>query len=287
VTSITKTWVQAFRANGSDTKLDGYLVKAPGFNMLKSSTEMATIGWQVIRVVVSKPGSIARETVVRTSEILRSATLPMMYAACVYLLAFAVIIVGQLTYQLGAPDRMTPGIYAGTLREISTWLTYMILVAISASQIAGDLGARKVREEIDALHVLGVDTITALIAPRVLAIMFAGVILSLLLVLVTITVVIIGASAVLHEPVWTQVEGVKSVMNPFDLGAALIKHALLGFFVGIVACQKGLSARGGPEGVGRVVAETVVVTFFGVWLFNTLFNTGYLTLFPDSLGIKG
>jgi len=58
-------------------------------------------------------------------------------------------------------------------------------------------------------------------------------------------------------------------------------------FVGIVACQKGLSARGGPEGVGRVVAETVVVTFFGVWLFNTLFNTGYLTLFPDSLGIKG
>ena len=67
----------------------------------------------------------------------------------------------------------------------------------------------------------------------------------------------------------------------------MIKHTILGFFVGIVACQKGLSARGGAEGVGRVVTQTVVITFFGIWLINSLFNTGYLTIVPDAIGIRG
>jgi phospholipid/cholesterol/gamma-HCH transport system permease protein len=76
-------------------------------------------------------------------------------------------------------------------------------------------------------------------------------------------------------------------MNPYDIGVAIVKHTILGFFVGIVACQKGLSASGGGESVGRAVAETVLISFFGIWLINSLFNTGYLTVFPDALGIKG
>ena len=76
-------------------------------------------------------------------------------------------------------------------------------------------------------------------------------------------------------------------MNPYDLAAALIKHSILGFLIGVVACQKGLSARGGAEGVGRAVSETVVITFVAIWLINSLFNTAYLTVVPEALGLKG
>lgn len=284
---VTRTWLGAFRANSSETNLDRYLVSVPGFKPLKTGVEAVSLASATIRTIVTKPRAIAGETVVRTAEIFRKATLPMMYAATMYVLAFASVLVGQLVYQLGAPDRLSPGIYAGLLREIGTWLTFMILVAISASATAGDLGARRVRDEIDALEVLGVDKVATLIAPRVLAITIGGVVLGLMMVLITMFFTVFANAITLKEPVWTQITAVGQIMNQYDLVASLLKHTLLGFFVGIVACQKGLSAQGSSADVGRAVAETVVVTYFGIWLFNTIYNTGYFTLFPDLLGIKG
>jgi phospholipid/cholesterol/gamma-HCH transport system permease protein len=287
MSSLGRTWLDAFRANGSETKLDRYLVGLPVFKSLRSAAETVSLAGKVIRVAVTRPFSIARETVIESSKILRVSFLPMSFASLVYVLAFGSVLFGRIIYALGAPDRVGPGVYVGLLRELSTWLTFMVLAAIVGSALAGDLGARRIREELDALEVLGVDTIRTLIVPRVVAITIAGVILSLLVQFVTIVGVVLLDSVTIHENPWTQLEGIKLIMNPYDLGAALIKHTILGFFIGVVACQRGLSARGGAEGVGRVVSETVVITFFGIWLINSLFNTGYLTVVPDALGIKG
>jgi phospholipid/cholesterol/gamma-HCH transport system permease protein len=54
-----------------------------------------------------------------------------------------------------------------------------------------------------------------------------------------------------------------------------------------VACYKGISSGSGAEGVGRAVNQTVVITFFGIWLFNTLFNFAYFTLLPDAASLRG
>jgi phospholipid/cholesterol/gamma-HCH transport system permease protein len=67
----------------------------------------------------------------------------------------------------------------------------------------------------------------------------------------------------------------------------LVKNVVLGFFVGVVACHKGLTCKAGAEGVGRAVNQTVVITFFGIWLFNSVFNLGYLTVFPDAAQFRG
>jgi phospholipid/cholesterol/gamma-HCH transport system permease protein len=61
----------------------------------------------------------------------------------------------------------------------------------------------------------------------------------------------------------------------------------MGFFIGIVACQRGLATKGGAEGVGLAVTQTVVVSFFGIWAFNSVYNIGFLTLFPNLLVLKG
>lgn len=282
-----KTWLDAVRGTGPDSSLDRYLVGSPFYRPLETAAESAQLGWKVLKIIFKPPFSWFRESIVEASSVVRLATMSVIFGSLVYVLAFGCVLFGPIIYSLGAADRLGPGFYLGLTRELSTWLTYMILAGVAGSALAGDLGARKIREELDALDVLGVDKIRTLIVPRVVAITVAGLFLSMIVIFVDLSSMIWLDTLTVNQGVATQWEAVGLVMNPVDLAAALIKHTFLGFFVAIIACQKGLSAEGGGEGVGRVVAETVIITFFGIWFINSLFNTGYLAAFPDAIGIRG
>jgi phospholipid/cholesterol/gamma-HCH transport system permease protein len=67
----------------------------------------------------------------------------------------------------------------------------------------------------------------------------------------------------------------------------VIKTACAGFLVGVVSCYKGINSSGGAEGVGRAVNEAVLISFFGVWIINILFNTTFLSLFPSVSSLRG
>jgi phospholipid/cholesterol/gamma-HCH transport system permease protein len=54
-----------------------------------------------------------------------------------------------------------------------------------------------------------------------------------------------------------------------------------------VSTYKGLTSSGGAEGVGRAVNEAVLISFYGVWMINILFNTTFLSLFPKVSIFKG
>ncbi len=287
VKSPVKTWTDAFLGRGPDTALDRHLESLRLHTSLRTMTETVGLMFRVARVAVTPPFGWVGEMLVETSRALWRVTVPMMFATLVYVLAFGSVLFGEIIYALGAADRVGPGIYVGLLRELGTWLTFMILAGVVGSALAGDLGARKVREELDALDVLGVDKMRTLVVPRVMAITLAGLILSLLVVFVSEAGLLLLNTVTLDLDLRTQIASVSLIMNQYDLIAAVIKHLILGFVIGIVACQKGLGARGGAEGVGRAVNETVVITFFAIWLINSVFNIGYLTIFPEALGIKG
>jgi phospholipid/cholesterol/gamma-HCH transport system permease protein len=279
--------VDAFRGRGPETSLDRQLAGMPIYKSFQTATQTIGLAGKVFKVFVTPPFSWVREGIVETSKVLRMAFVPVMFASTVYVLAFGSVLFGAVIYSLGAPDRLASGFYIGILRELGTWLTFMVMAASVGSALAGDLGARKIREEIDALDVLGVDKIRSLIVPRVLALTLAGMMLALISLFVNEVAAIYVNTVTLHQTVGAQVATVLLVMNPYDIIASLIKHGIIAFFIGVVACQKGLSARGGAEGVGRAVSETVLITFFGLWLINTLFNTAYLTLFPGVIDIRG
>lgn len=283
---VARVWVDSFRGRGPETTLDRHLQGLRGFKVLETATEMTALTGRVLKIVFTSTGWM-REAIVESSRALRVAAIPLFFSTMFYMAAFQCVLLGEVVYQLGAGDRGGPGVYQGLLRELSTWITFMVIAAIVGSALAGDLGARKIREELDALDVLGVEKLKTLIVPRVVAITVIGLLLSILNLLVDITLVVVLDSFTLDQPIQPQMQSIFLAMNEYDLFAAMIKNGLLGFFIGIVACQKGLSARGGAEGVGRVVGQTVVITFFGIWLINSLFNTGYLTVVPESIGIRG
>src|SRR5881409_1134282 len=71
----------------------------------------------------------------------------------------------------GAMDRLGGFFVLASIREFAPWVDSMIVAGVAGTAITADLGARKIREELDALQVLGVDPVKNLVVPRFLALM--------------------------------------------------------------------------------------------------------------------
>jgi phospholipid/cholesterol/gamma-HCH transport system permease protein len=222
-----------------------------------------------------------------TATIFRRCVAPLLVCVSVFIAANGVFTLGKVIQALGAPDRQAGGIFTGSLREVATWVVMMVFAGVAGSATTSDLGARKIREELDAMAVLGVESIRALVVPRVMAFTFAAVVLGgfgLLAIMVTDYLLV---PSFFHLPDAVFFDSVRQNINTADILSSVLKHVVIGFVVGVVCCTKGLRATGGAEGVGKAVNQAVVVSFFVVWMLNSIFNVAYLSLFPDASILRG
>jgi phospholipid/cholesterol/gamma-HCH transport system permease protein len=249
---------------------------------------MGALAVTSVRLAVKPPFRWYRDAVVEVSSAFRRCVLPLIVSHSVYLIGYGIILFGAILANLGVVERESGAIFLIWAREIATWITGMVFAGIVGSAITADLGARKIREELDALDVLGVRKIDTLVVPRIVATTVAMPLLVILSLAVVILINFILAPTTLEFSNGVWAHNLKANIMPLDLiFPTLIKNTILGFFVGVVACHKGLTCKAGAEGVGRAVNQTVVITFFGIWLFNSVFNLGYLTLFPDVGQFRG
>jgi phospholipid/cholesterol/gamma-HCH transport system permease protein len=185
----------------------------------------------------------------------------------------------------GALDRLGGFFVLAAIREIGPLITSIVVAGIAGTAITADLGARKVREELDALQVLGVDPIKNLVVPRFLALMIVTGLFDLYALLFGIFGGILAA--VLNGqplgPFWTTLFANASTT---DLWGSVLKTTIFGAIIAIVCCYKGMSASGGAEGVGRAVNQAVVVSFLGIGAFNYVFTQTLLATHPNILVIK-
>lgn len=235
------------------------------------------------RHAVVPPFVWGRSFVSEVSLTIRRCLAPLILAETAFVLGAGVVLGGTLVEILGTTDRYTGtiGLLAG-VREVSVWISTMVIAGVAGSAMCADLGARKVREEIDALNVLGVSTMKSLVVPRVLAMTFGTMLAGLIGYLVWFGGNQIASVLILGQPAAAGFTTGKALLYTPDTLAFVVKMALIGFLIGVVACQKGLNASGGPEGVGRAVAQTVLITYVGIWLLNVAFNLFYLSVFPQT-----
>lgn len=277
------------RATGNPySGLSDYLEGAGPYERLRRAGDMGALAGRTLRYAVRPPFSWLREAAVELSTYTRRCLVPLALSHTVYLIGFGILLLSQLIVNLGASDRFPGAIYIIWSREISTWITGMIFAGIVGSAVTADLGARKIRDELDALAVLGVEQMRSLVVPRVIAMTIAMPMLAILSFLLVqgvnyiVSPIVLGIShGVLRDNV------AQNVLVSDMFFTLLLKNAILGFLIGVVACYKGLSSPGGAEGVGRAVNQTVVICFFAAWLFNSLFNLAYLTMFPDVASLRG
>ncbi|AGT92954.1 ABC transporter permease [Rhodococcus sp. WS1] len=175
-----------------------------------------------------------------------------------------------LLREIGAADLSGAGAALGAVTQVGPVVTVLIVAGAGATAIAADLGSRTIREEIDAMEVLGIDPINRLVIPRVVASTVVALLLNGL-------VCVIGIAGGYAFSVFLQgvnpgafVEGITLLTGLPEVALSMVKAALFGMLAGLVACYRGLSVRGGPKGVGEAVNETVVYAFMALFVVNTI-----------------
>lgn len=185
----------------------------------------------------------------------------------------------------GATDRLGGFFVLAAIREIGPLITSIVLAGVAGTAITADLGARKIREELDALQVLSVDPVKNLVVPRFLALMLITGLFDLYALLFGIFGGILAAIATGQPlgPFWSTLF---ANATSTDLWGSVLKTSLFGAIIAIVCCYKGMTASGGAEGVGRAVNQAVVIAFLGIGAFNYVFTQLLLATHPNILVIK-
>ena len=172
--------------------------------------------------------------------------------------------------EVGAGDLSGAGAALASVTQVGPVVTAIVVAGAAATAMCADLGARTIREEIDAMTVIGVDPIRALVLPRVIAATFVA----LLLYSVVAVVGLIGSYVfvvfVQHVTPGAFVAGLTLLTGLPQVIVSLGKAMLFGLSAGLIACYKGLSVGGGPTAVGTAVNETVVFAFMALFLINIL-----------------
>lgn len=190
--------------------------------------------------------------------------------------------VGNLTGQLGAQSFAGATAVLAVVREAAPIAAALIIAGAAGSAICSDMGARKIREEIDAMEVLGIDPIERLVVPRVVATLFVSLMINGIVIAAGIgggyffTVIVSGGSAGAFLSSFTALASLP------DLYIAMIKAGIFGFLAAIVGAWKGLNAGGGPSGVGRAVNEAVILAFMLLFFLNAIITAVYFQVVPQS-----
>ena len=173
-----------------------------------------------------------------------------------------------LLTEFGAADFSGTGAAYGAVTQIGPTVTVLVVAGAGATAMCADLGARTIRDEIDAMRVMGINPLQALVVPRVLAATFVAVMLSSVVIMVSLVGSFIFGVFIQHVTPGAFVSGITLLTGVGDVAVGLIKAALFGLCAGLIACYKGLFVGGGPAGVGHAVNETVVFTFMALFAIN-------------------
>ena len=185
----------------------------------------------------------------------------------------------------GALDRLGGFFVLTAIRWIGPLVTAVIVAGVAGTAITADLGARKIREELDALQVLGVDPIKNLVVPRLLALMGVTALLDIFAIVFGLTAGI-AAELLYNQSLGGFFATLFSNASVTDIWGSLLACAMSGVIIAVVCCFKGMTASGGAAGVGRAVNQAVVITFMGVFAFNYVFTAVLLATNPELQTIR-
>ncbi|WP_328389585.1 MlaE family ABC transporter permease [Nocardia sp. NBC_00416] len=191
--------------------------------------------------------------------------------------------VGAVAQQVGATSFIGAANGLGIIQQGAPLVTVLMIAGAVGSAICADLGSRTIREEIDAMKVMGVDPLRRLVAPRLGAAMLVSVLLCGFVVFVGfLTGYIFNIFAQGGTP-GSYISTFASFAVTLDLFVALLKSLLFGLLAAIIACDTGLNTRGGPGGVANSVNTAVVMSAVMLFGANVIFTQVYNTLFPPQV----
>jgi phospholipid/cholesterol/gamma-HCH transport system permease protein len=187
-----------------------------------------------------------------------------------------------LAGQVGATSMAGAASGLAVIRQAASLVAAIIMAAAVGSAITADLGSRKIRDEIDALEVLGISVVQRLVVPRFVAAIMISVALTGLVCFTGFLASYLFNVYFQHGAPGSFVATFASFTTTDDMILAMVKAVVYGAIVGIVACQKGLSTSGGSMGVANAVNSSVVESILLLMISNVAISQMYLILFPKT-----
>jgi phospholipid/cholesterol/gamma-HCH transport system permease protein len=196
-------------------------------------------------------------------------------------LAIGAIITQQAAFQLrafGAEVFAADLVSVLQLREVGVLITSIMIAGRSGSAITAEIGSMKMREEVDALQVMGLNPVGVLVFPRLIA---------LILVLPLLTIVanfaaLFASAMVLYfyseVPFNVFLSRMKAFIDYTTLTSGMIKTPFMAIIIGIIAAVEGLKVGGSAESLGRRVTASVVKAIFLVIVIDGIFAIFYAAI---------
>ncbi len=254
----------------------------PGAGALRETGNLFALALDVCVAIFKRPFQtrefIQQSWFVASVTILPTALVSIPFGAVIALQ------LGSLTKQLGAQSFTGAASVLAIIQQASPLVTALLVAGAGGSAICADIGARTIREEIDAMEVLGVSPIQRLIVPRVLAAMLVALLLNGMVSVVGVlggyffNVILQGGTPGAY------LASFNALAQLPDLWIGEIKAVIFGFIAGVVASYRGLHPAPGPKGVGEAVNQSVVITFLLLFFVNFVLTTIYLQLVPSKIG---
>jgi phospholipid/cholesterol/gamma-HCH transport system permease protein len=214
--------------------------------------------------------------------VMKKILVPGIFALLGYGMLAATFAVSILLY-LGAANRLGLVYLSFIVRETAPFITGTVVAGVVGTSTTSEIGARKIRGELDALIVLGQDPIRLIILPRVIAVTtilcamnLIGIIIDLAEGLFVVTTLGDTSAASFLTQFMTNISVAEVLGN-------LFKTLTIGLFIAVICSSKGLRVSSGSEGLGKAVNQAVVVSVLATFVINALFDMILLAQVPQVL----
>jgi phospholipid/cholesterol/gamma-HCH transport system permease protein len=194
--------------------------------------------------------------------------------------ALITVVTSGLVNQVGATSLLGAASGVGVIRQGAPITAGLLMGGAAASAIASDFGARAIREELDAMRVLGVDPARRLVMPRFLALLMVAPILCIFIIVsgtATAFVMAVTFTQVTPGSFWMSFGTFAKMV---DVWFAIGKTVVFAAIVVIISSLRGMEAKGGPRGVADAVNSSVVLNVVCIVFTNLAITQLQVMFFP-------
>ncbi|GED96636.1 MlaE family ABC transporter permease [Gordonia crocea] len=199
---------------------------------------------------------------------------------------FGVIVsaqVGSLTQQVGATSVSGAAGGLGIIQQGAPMVSALLLGGAAGAAVASDLGARVLREEVDALRAMGIDPIRRLVVPRIAAMVVVAPLICFLTIIMGLSTGFGIAVVVQDVAPGSYVSSFAAFTSFADIGIAVAKSILFALVVAVVACQRGMETKHGAIAVANSVNAAVVIGVVAAFALNLAITQLTTMFFPQRI----
>ena len=186
----------------------------------------------------------------------------------------------QFVQLAGVGELYGPLLLVQSCRTFTVWVATLLVAGVIGAAMTAELGSRKVREELDAMTVMGIDPVRTLVLPRVVSVTLATTLISVPAIVIQVMSAAFASWYIGGLKFHDFMAYVFQTMSIVELFAVVLNSLLAGLLIGAVCAYKGLAASGGAIGLGRAVNQAVVISFLALFVMQLGYNAVVLGFFP-------